>query len=108
MRIIVRNLYSIERSKQINVCSLLMLRNKFSTISSINKQLFESKTASNNLKEDIKPLWVPFSQPKYGNFYQEIPKIENQFSCDPFLQKYLQRVLPKEVIIFKLFYLLFH
>ncbi len=104
MRIIVRNLYSIERSKQINFCSLLMLRKKLSTISSFNKQLFESKTKSSNLKEDSKPLWVPFSQPKYGNFFQEIPKIENQFTCDPFLQKYLQRVLPKEVIIYLTFY----
>ena len=57
----------------------------------------------NASKEEVsrseKPDWIPFSRPKYGNFTQEMPKLENQFVGDAFLQKYLRRVLPKEVII---------
>ncbi|XP_054158146.1 acyl-CoA dehydrogenase family member 11-like [Oppia nitens] len=46
---------------------------------------------------DSKPKWIPFSRPKYGNFSQEMPRLSNQWTGDPFLQKYLQRVLPKEM-----------
>ena len=46
---------------------------------------------------EVKPKWIPFCRPKYGQFTQEVPKYENQFLSDSFLQKYLQRNLPKEV-----------
>ncbi|CAG2115280.1 unnamed protein product, partial [Medioppia subpectinata] len=48
-------------------------------------------------KQSIETNWIPFSRPKYGNFTQEMPQLDNQFTSDPFLQKYLQRVLPKEM-----------
>ena len=61
------------------------------------QSLDASKQSSSNFDPNVKPSWVPFSMQKHGNFYQEIPVIENQFTGDAFLQRYLQRHLPREV-----------
>ena len=38
-----------------------------------------------------------FAASKRGSFFQEAPRLGNQFSGDLFLQSYLKRVLPYEV-----------
>ena len=38
-----------------------------------------------------------FAASKRGSFFQEAPRLRNQFSCDLFLQSYLKRILPIEV-----------
>ncbi|PFX21526.1 putative acyl-CoA dehydrogenase AidB [Stylophora pistillata] len=39
-----------------------------------------------------------FAASKRGTFFQEAPRFGNQFKGDPFLQSYLKRVLPYEVL----------
>lgn len=38
-----------------------------------------------------------FAASKRGSFFQEAPRLRNQFSGDLFLQSYLKRVIPQEV-----------
>lgn len=38
-----------------------------------------------------------FAASKRGSFFQEAPRLRNQFSGDLFLQSYLKRILPNEV-----------
>ena len=38
-----------------------------------------------------------FAASKRGSFFQEAPRLGNQFSGDLFLQSYLKRLLPYEV-----------
>jgi len=38
-----------------------------------------------------------FAASKRGSFFQETPRLRNQFSGDLFLQSYLKRILPNEV-----------
>ena len=40
---------------------------------------------------------TPFAASRRGSFFQEAPKLGNQFSGDLFLQSYLKRILPSEV-----------
>ena len=42
---------------------------------------------------------TPFSRAKVGAFFQEEPRLGNQFTADVTLQKYLKRHLPKQVTI---------
>ena len=38
-----------------------------------------------------------FAASKRGSFFQEAPRLRNQFTGDFFLQSYLKRILPQEV-----------
>ena len=84
------------KSPSISLKKFVFSGRSLSSISSSNFNIRETQQ-NFSLNPESKPKWIPFSRPNYGNFTQGMPKLENQFSGDPFLQKYLQRVLPKEV-----------
>ena len=44
-----------------------------------------------------------FAASKRGSFFQEAPRLRNQFSGDLFLQSYLKRILPNEVELLFIF-----
>ena len=49
------------------------------------------------LQEQTVGNGLPFSKAKMGVFFQEQPRVDNQFLEDVTLQKYLKRVMPKQV-----------
>ena len=66
----------------------------------------KSTSASENIQTEFEPnnRDVPdsvrgnaFAASKRGSFFQEAPRLRNQFSGDLFLQSYLKRTLPNEV-----------
>lgn len=50
---------------------------------------------------DAKPSWVPFGRARYGNFAQEPPTLDNQYTTDAFLRAYIQNQIPKEVGVYQ-------
>ncbi|XP_023243405.1 acyl-CoA dehydrogenase family member 11-like, partial [Centruroides sculpturatus] len=48
--------------------------------------------------EVSKPNWIPFSISQQGTFFQQQPKLGNQYLDDVPLRNYLKRNLPKEVL----------
>ncbi|CAG2178245.1 unnamed protein product, partial [Oppiella nova] len=70
----------------------------YSSVSTINQNVVnETKLNSKTIRTEAKANWIPFSRPRHGCFTQEMPQLDNQFTCDAFLQRYLQRVLPKDM-----------
>ena len=64
----------------------------------------KSTSASDRLEFELGNRDVPdsftgtaFAASKRGSFFQEAPRLRNQFTGDLFLQSYLKRVLPREV-----------
>lgn len=45
-----------------------------------------------------------FAASRRGSFFQEAPRLRNQFSGDLFLQSYMKRILPKEVELLIILY----
>jgi len=59
----------------------------------------ELKTAFELNNRDVPDSFrgTAFAASKRGSFFQEAPRLRNQFSGDLFLQSYLKRILPNEV-----------
>ncbi|CAG2122007.1 unnamed protein product, partial [Medioppia subpectinata] len=100
MRLLLKSLHTNECILRSHVLSTKCGINwrHLSSVSTINQNVIkENKLNAKPTRNETKANWIPFSRPKYGNFTQEMPQLDNQFTSDPFLQKYLQRVLPKEM-----------
>lgn len=71
---------------------------QFSSFTSSLNQLPKQSLNESQADSNEKPSWVAFRPAKYGNFQQDKPVIENQFTGDAFLQRYLSRVMPRDVL----------
>jgi len=69
---------------------------KKSTASSV-QGLIEQQSQENTVKGSEGVKETSFAASKRGSFFQEAPRLRNQFNGDFFLQTYLRRNLPSEV-----------
>ncbi|XP_078361847.1 acyl-CoA dehydrogenase family member 11-like isoform X2 [Oculina patagonica] len=53
---------------------------------------------SNDISNSLRDTSTTFAASRRGSFFQEAPRLGNQFSGDLFLQSYLKRILPNEVL----------
>ncbi|XP_035228512.1 acyl-CoA dehydrogenase family member 11-like [Stegodyphus dumicola] len=72
----------------------------FSTCNCLNQRVCSSLSEANKnvkINENVKPNWIPFSQAKQGEFYQQKPKLDNPFLSDLPLRRFLDYHVPSEV-----------
>uniref|UniRef100_T1J5D1 Acyl-CoA dehydrogenase/oxidase C-terminal domain-containing protein n=1 Tax=Strigamia maritima TaxID=126957 RepID=T1J5D1_STRMM len=50
------------------------------------------------LHDEAKDMSIPFARAKVGTFFQAPPKLRNQYTQDVVLRRYLQRIMPPEVL----------